>query len=363
MRSVLLYILFLKSLLLSGQVSEFVVWPPSQAGDGISEHFVYGLAVTNNGTVLAFSEARIQPGDATPHHIAMKRSEDGGKNWLPSQIIVKSRGGACYANPTPVVDPHTGNVWLFYAQNHNNEATDLYFIMSKDDGKTWSGATKITALFDNDLYKRAFHLPGPGHGIALKNGRLLLQVWHRHSVQLPSNQRMYGVSAIYSDDHGKTWQAGGYVPLRDSLQGNESRIVELSDGRVLMDARPGNSTNPRRRVISISTDKGLSWPAFTESVQAAFTTVDAGLNKIQNKKNTYLLASYPLGPGRNNLVISLSKDNGATWSPGIPISQGVANYSDIAVLKNNTILILYGKGKPKQVVAARVKLDWLRKQH
>lgn len=361
MRHILFFILFLESTLLNAQVSETIVWSPSEPGDTVSEHFVYGLAVTNNRDILAFSEARIKPGDASPHHIVMKRSVDGGRHWLPSQIIVESKDGACYANPTPVVDSYTGGVFLFYAKNYDNAASDVYFINSKDDGKTWSDPTTITSLFDNDPYQRRFHLPGPGHGITVKNGRLLLQVWHRHTIKLPAGKRVYGVSTIYSDNKGKTWHSGGYVPQPDSLEGNESRIVELSNGNILMNARPGNSPLPQKRLLSISKDQGLSWSAFTESSQNPFTPVDAGINKIQKRKNTYLLSTYPSGPGRSNLVISVSKDNGKSWSSGKPISHGLANYSDIAVLEDNTILVIYGKGKPKHVAALRIDLDWIKK--
>lgn len=337
--------------------TESEVWSAG-ADTGIAEHFVFGLTVAKNGVVLAFSEGRIRPGDAAPHHIVLKRSLDKGKTWLPSQILAESKENECYGNPTAVTDSKTGDIILFYAQNFNNERTDVFFISSKDNGITWGKPLKVTSLFDSDALKRPFHLPGPGHGIALKNGRLLVQVWHRFSVRLPMNERKYGVSVIYSDDHGRTWKAGGYIPHDDAFPANESRIVELSNGDVLLDSRYATGKDDCKRIQSYSKDGGLTWSEGSFSSMTPFTPIDAGLNSINVDGKAHLLFTHPAGPLRNNLVINVSSDNGKTWTDGKLISPGPVNYSDIAILPDNTILVLYGKGIPKYVVAARFSLKW-----
>ncbi|MCH5599815.1 glycoside hydrolase [Niabella ginsengisoli] len=242
----LLMLLLGCSFIRAQDISQTLVWPQPLPDDSIKEHFVYGLAVTKQGTILSFAEARLILGDASPHHIVMKRSLDNGANWEASQIIIKSENGSCYANPTPIVDSLTGAIYLFFARNYDNDSSDVFYITSKDDGLHWSDPIEVTPLFKNDPYQRNFHLPGPGHGIALSNGRLLLQVWHRHSIKISGSSRAYGVSTIYSDDHGKTWLAGNYARQTDSLQGNESRLLEISNGDVIMNARPGNSSKPQK---------------------------------------------------------------------------------------------------------------------
>ncbi|MGE9313403.1 sialidase family protein [Niabella sp. CJ426] len=344
---------------LAQQPVESVVWPKAAPGNEIKEHFVYGLTVAADGTVLAFSEGRLSPGDASPHHIVLKRSTDNGKSWQASAIVVKSNGSSCYANPTPVVD-QKGTIHLLYAENFHNDSSVLYHITSRDNGTTWSKPSALTGLFESDLHKRAFHLPGPGHGIRLKNGRLLVQVWHRHSISYPQLQRKYGVSTLYSDDDGRSWQNSGYIPLSDSLQGNESRLVTLSNGDVLMDARPSGVARQQKRLISLSRNGGTTWSPFSESSKAAFTAVDMGLNIIRYGNRSYLLSSYPLGPGRQNLVLQASVDDGSSWYQPTLIAKGKVNYSDIAVLKDGSILVLYGRGNPKEVVACRLSKDWIR---
>jgi hypothetical protein len=341
------------------QPVESVVWPKAAPGDKIKEHFVYGLTVAADGTVLAFSEGRLSPGDASPHHIVLKRSTDNGKSWQASAIVVKSNGSSCYANPTPVVDSK-GTIHLLYAENFRNDSSVVYHTTSRDNGLTWSKAAALAHVFSGDPYKRAFHLPGPGHGIRLKNGRLLVQVWHRRSISYPQLQRKYGVSTLYSDDNGQSWRNSGYIPLSDSLQGNESRLVILSNGDVLMDARPSGVARQQKRLISFSRDGGITWSPFSESSRAAFTAVDMGLHMFQHDNRDYLISSYPSGPGRQNLVLQASPDEGSSWHQPRLIAEGKVNYSDLAILKDGSVLVLYGRGNPKEVMACRLSKNWIR---
>ena len=76
-----------------------------------------------------------------------------------------------------------------------------------DDGKTFTEPVEITSAFEafRPSYDWKVLATGPGHGIRLSNGRLLVPVWlssgtgghaHRPSV----------VSVVYSDDRGRTWR-------------------------------------------------------------------------------------------------------------------------------------------------------------
>ena len=76
-------------------------------------------------------------------------------------------------------------------------------------------------------------MPGPGHGIQLITGRLLLQTWNRTAlgkidkegkfISTALEKRRYGVSTIYSDNHGKTWHFGS--SFGENIHMNESCIV------------------------------------------------------------------------------------------------------------------------------------------
>ncbi len=346
---------------LTAQVfAESVLWPPGiDSAFHVKEHFVYGLIEAGNGDVLAFAEGRIGTGDDGPHHIVLKRSRDKGKHWLPSQVIVASNNGESFANPTPVRERKTGKLFLFYARNFNNDSSRVYTINSSDQGITWSAPVELTHLFQKDPYRRPFHLPGPGHGITLENGRMLVQVWHRFAVKKNIRERRYGVSVLYSDDQGSSWKSGGYLPGVDSFSANESRLVALGGSQLLLDARlsePGAFVN---RAQSLSRDGGITWSWPIKSSIERFTAVDAGLTAFKHKGHLYLLCSRPLGPGRNDLAVSYTADQAKSWSAPVLLFKGPANYSDIIVLKDGSFLVLYGRGKPRYAAVARFDWNWL----
>ena len=404
----------------SGRPPEFtqsIVW---DKGEGDVEGYrIPGIIVTSKGTVLAFTEARINYHDQTPNHIVLKRSMDSGQTWSPSIYIEESNGGywaahkeridplddpekkEVWTNIAPIVDHITGRIFFFYSLSEGEIAgmnlqryTKVFYKYSDDDGQTWSDRIEITSLlhvkedgtpntddtgnflrdvngFPCDYLGRAFHMPGPGHGIQLTSGRLLLQIWNRtalgkidkggKSVPIPIEDRRYGVSTIYSDDHGETWHFGS--SFGEDIHMNESRIVELDNGDVYMNARYTIPGRDAHRASAISHDGGISWGDIKIDTNFPFTNqCDGGLNKVTDPKTgkSYLIYSKNESPeGRENLAIRLSEDNGKTWLISKVLDPGTVSYSDIAVLPDNTILILYETGKGKPVYCIRTNLEWV----
>jgi sialidase-1 len=381
-------------------MNEQVVWWPRE--DGIGQHFVYGLTVTKKGTVLAFCEGRIKPGDHTPHHLLLKRSVDSGLTWSDDIFIEWSDGAffrnveeegktECWANPAAVVDQKTGRAFIFYVLNEGSKDqkwTRVFYRYSDDDGKTWlpdashGGRVEITSIFKDNPYGWTFHMPGPGHGIQLarqrdaqrsKNGRLIVPFWSRTAL---GGKRHYGVFAVYSDDHGKTWKLGGVAGREYGM--NESRIAELPDGRLVINGRgaaaehnlAGENTLPARLY------------AYSEDGGETFSKTEARHNLSYFRTDSSLI-SYPLGVGRDamlfsypgsrtareRMTVSVSLDQGESWAQHKLIYEGPSTYSDLVVLPDRTIGLLYGKDRsageksgasmPKQVVFARFNYEWL----
>lgn len=369
---------------------EITVWENRE--NGIAVHFVYGLVATQGGVILAFSEARIEPGyDDTPHHLALKRSTDLGATWSETILVERSDGSywrslgepgrrECWANPAAVVERSTGRVFVFYALNegeHDGKSMQRYtrnfYRYSDDDGLTWSPRVDITDLlnakadgtpnrdvtgdwvrdadgFPCDHLGRAFHMPGPGHGLQLKHGRLLMPFWNRTAIAtetgpVPREQRAYGLRILFSDDGGAHWQTG--PAFGEGIGPTESRLVELDGGSLYLNARVDGAGNTmRRRAIFIGTDRGLTWTfRGFDTGMPPYTNVDSGLISVEHEDRQVFLLSHSRNPHRRTgLTVSVSLDGGTTWAMHKALNCEGANYSDLVQLSDGTIGVLYGNG-------------------
>ena len=369
---------------------ETTVWEDRE--NGIAVHFVYGLVATQSGAILAFSEARIGSGDdETPHHLVLKRSIDSGATWSETIIVERADGSywqtqgqpdrrECWANPAALTDRVSGRVFIFYVLNEGahdgknlQRVTRNFYRYSDDEGKTWSPRVDITDLlntkadgtpnrdangewirdangFPCDHLGRAFHMPGPGHGLQLKDGRLLMQFWNRTAIAtdagpIPREQRAYGLRVLYSDDGGDEWKAG--PAFGEEIGPTESRLVELDDGSIYLNARVDGAGNAmRRRAIFIGTDRGLTWKLKGfDTEMPSYTNVDSGLLSLRREGRQVLLLSHPRDPRRRvGLTVSVSIDSGNTWVRHEEFNDDGANYSDLVELQDGTIGLLYGNG-------------------
>lgn len=392
-----------------------VVWGGEE--NNVDGYRIPGLVISKQGTLLAFSEERPIYGDADPKSLVVKRSTNGGQSWSENIYIERSNGEywrqndskidpmdlrdkmEVWTNVAPIVDKIQGRIFFFYALNEGKlngqnlqRYTHVYYRYSDDDGLSWSDRREITDIlnvnqsgepnkdaqgqwytdengFPCDYLGRAFHMPGPGHGIQLKDGRLLLQVWNRKALgiidkgEIPVEDRMYGVSIIYSDDHGESWHFGS--AFGHELNINESRMVQLGNGDVYFNARyvpttPGTKNN--HRVIARSKDGGISWDSI--QIDYNFPTTnhcDAGLASWVTPAGEELLfySKNESEEGRKNLVVRVSEDSGKSWTKRKILDPGTAGYSDIAVSDEGIVHILYETGKNNPVYCTSIDLNML----
>lgn len=376
-------------------LEEHIVWQNKE--DNAWPHHVYGLVRAKSGTLLAFAEARKgKGGDADPHDLVLKRSTDDGRTWSRNIYIETADGSfwttnghpgkrECWTNPGPVADEQTGRVFFFYALNEGSKEqkfTRVFYRYSDDDGMTWlpsvkdGGRIEVTHLFTNNPHGWTFHMPGPGHGIQLrhqrgkhanKNGRLVLAVWHRRAIT--ANPRLYGVSMLVSDEHGNTWLRAGDTGIAHGMA--EGRIVELEDGRILLNARGGAAeklNTQKHRVYAWSEDGGERFgsPEIRTEFEYSGNGCDSGFVRLPTPTSEpgVLLFSRPADRERRaRMTVSLSTDEGRTWAQHKLINDGPSFYSDLVVLADGTIGLLYGKGSdrwwPDNIAFARFNLEWL----
>jgi sialidase-1 len=350
--------------------------------DGFSLFRIPGIVVSTKGTALAYCEARKNSGsDWGEIEVHLRRSTDGGKTWEPARQIAHHGDRMSVAlikpnekateqtvnNPVAIVDRETGAVHFLYCINYAR----CYYMRSDDDGLTFSKPVEITAAFEAFKPKCPWTVlaTGPGHGIQLsKTGRLVVPVWLAYGKDGAHHPSMTGT--IYSDDHGATWKAGDIaLPNEGEFKDpNETVIVELSDGRVMLNCR--SESQASRRLITTSADGSTNWskPKFDP---ALFEPICMGGIVAHPSKPGMILFSNPHSlkldeagkeiPGgrgkREKVSIKLSHDDGATWVANRLLEDGPSGYSDLAVLPDGSVLCFYER--TKKLTVARFNLEWV----
>jgi len=68
--------------------------------DGIHTCRIPAMIMAPSGALLVFCEARKEGiRDASPTDMVLKRSLDGGRTWLPMQVLVRGEGADAIMNP------------------------------------------------------------------------------------------------------------------------------------------------------------------------------------------------------------------------------------------------------------------------
>lgn len=334
--------------------------------EGIALLHVFGVIAIKN-VVVALAEAREgNAGDAgCPHSVWMRRSTDGGKNFEPTVCLVPARGVRCLTNAVAVYDRDIGRIFLFYVENPKNCNTENFMIYSDDLGLTWSAEEKVNHLLETGTDPMPLHATGPGHGIQIKEGchagRLIMPFWHRrYGVEMPTEQRGYCVSLLYSDDHGGNWQRTDYV--NQECMANESRIVETKSG-LLRIIRAG-SGNPCR-YASFSKDGGITWSKAVPMAMSPANNCDAGVTEIWGTKDGYenmvLVSRVSEKERRWNMEILISYDGGVTFPDKMALPEGdvMPGYSDMCTIEEDEPVVGLIHCRNNHVLFSRISLQAL----
>jgi len=181
---------------------------------GYAQYRIPGVVVSSKGTLLVYCEARRTGGDWAAIDIVARRSIDGGKRWQPRAKIADvpgpkpknpirrnaNSGEITYNNPVAIADSNGTLHFLFCL-----EYMRCFHQTSDDDGVTWSKPVEITKTFNGfrSAYDWKVIATGPGHGIQLRSGRLLVPIWLSLGHG-PNNHSPSVSSVVFSDDHGQT---------------------------------------------------------------------------------------------------------------------------------------------------------------
>lgn len=310
---------------------------------GYHTYRIPALVATPKGRLLAFCEGRRSGrGDSGEIHTLLRRSLDGGVTWDAPRVVAWD-GANTVGNPCPVMDRETGVLWLWLTHNRgtDTEAAILdgtaegtrsaWLLHSKDDGVTWSAAQDLTAQVK--ALGWTWYATGPGVGIQLQSGRLLVPC--DHALAATGAWRSH---VLLSDDHGATWRRSG--SLDDGT--NECQAAELADGTVLLNMRSYlGGAGRHRRAIASSADGGETWTPATPHPELVEPTCQASLISLGGDR---LLFANPASERRERLTVRLSEDGGQTWPYLRALHDGPAAYCCLAVLPGGDLACLYEGG-------------------
>ncbi|NXN29674.1 NEUR3 protein, partial [Nycticryphes semicollaris] len=315
------------------------------------------LYIPSTSTFLAFAEKRSSARDEDAKYLVLRRGHRQGSSvkWGPvEELSTLVLSGRRTMNPCPLYDASSSTIFLFcicveqdkteqWQIRRGCSATRLCFATSADGGLQWTALRDVTEeAVGPDLSHWATFAVGPGHGVQLASGRLVVPAYayYMHSflcgmVPLPCSTRPHAL-VFYSDNGGHSWHKGALVAGRPT---GECQVAEISGGDAPLlycNARaPGGC-----RAVTFSTDRGLRFepsgrckalgepPRGCQGSVVSFPAGDTG------EAPRWLLYSHPTDRHcRRDLGIYLNPSplDGAGWRHLWVLHSGPAGYSDLAV--------------------------------
>lgn len=336
--------------------------------NGYSTYRIPSVVVAPDGSLLAFCEGRRKSSSDTGDiDLLMKRSIDGGASWSEQEVVWDDGPNTC-GNPCPVVDRKKGTISLLMTHNlgidhesriikrQSRGTRTVWVCRSDNSGRTWSQPREITAAVKEPNW--TWYATGPGAGIRIERGphegRLVVPCDH-----IEAGTGHYYSHVIFSDDHGRTWHLGGSTPQH---QVNECEVVELTDGRLMLNMR-NYDRSKRARQVSTSRDGGMTWSDVRHDETLVEPICQASIRRFRwpaTGRPGVILFSNPASPkGRVNMTVRASFDDGRTWPVERVLYSGGSAYSCLVVLPDGGIGCLYERDGYKTITFARITLDWL----
>jgi len=348
-------------------------------GDVKSKIRLPKIVVANDGTLIAFPSL-------TPFY---RVSKDKGETWSDiKQISPECQGG------TIIVDRITGDILVL------DPRPDAVLWRSKDTAKTWKSEKAKFRPNRGDFGGSG----GSENGITLMHGkykgRLIIPSRFMASPKpdlKDSDAYAYHYNSVYySDDRGKTWQAG--EPVQSGT--GEAAVVGLSDGSVYINSRAHIHCDDRRR-IAWSYDGGetfVDWSASDELFETSGTVPNLPNRRYPSYGTSAGLARMPDGateyddvlifgcaneklryerftvPKTENLIewtkviLMVSYDGENNWPEWryIPHEHACA-YVSVAADKDGMIYVLFERtikaGKVDYVDFVKCNLAWIHQGH
>lgn len=377
---------------------------------GRSNYRIPSMIVTNDGTFLAFCNDRKDTSlDHASEVSLVLCKKKPGEEWGEVETLAGIEGWACGIG-SAVYDNETGKAFIFFGRNpvsqdefgkftkeqlaeferqREQKAKEMgikrgsFRLESTDNGESWVEKPHEVAPveqlhWDGTMRKVGGGCHGSAHGIQIKNGEYKgrLVCPSRTSAgsynDWPGLRKVCYNNCIYSDDHGETWQTGGWVQVATG----EGTLIENADGSLTYNSRCYLQT--QKRPLATSTDGGASWHDFRDdeflieekNIGCNASFIRVGLDEIKDKSllpegaEGVTVFCNPRAETRRNMCACVSFDGGKTYSHVKVVDPGHAAYSSLVwnpVTQTFCLLYEHGDKHPYNLGLSAVEFDleWL----
>eukprot|EP01096_Ripella_sp_DP13-Kostka_P001303 TRINITY_DN11550_c0_g1_i1.p1 TRINITY_DN11550_c0_g1~~TRINITY_DN11550_c0_g1_i1.p1 ORF type:complete len:395 (-),score=91.77 TRINITY_DN11550_c0_g1_i1:120-1268(-) len=321
--------------------------------EGYSCFRIPALLLTQNGTLIAFCEARkFSCQDHGYVDIVTKRSFDQGQTWTGLQVVYSNSTDNgewnTIGNAAPVQDRLTGDVILVFCRNN----LQVMGTRSSDDGQSWEAPQNVSNVVD---HKWKWVGTGPPGSLQLSSGRILVPCYHQGpSLDGWLNSQSH---VMYSDDSGKSWQLG--TTVQSKWRGNECQAAPL------VPYSPGSSNQNNSFLLNMRSDVGYRLLAtsydggqtFTEpELQKELTETLGGCegSTILHSTSGLLLFSNPsvpsYSPFRFNMSLHTSSDAGRSWQFWGTIWEKASGYSSLVELFDHSVSVIFERANTTHLI-------------
>lgn len=303
------------------------------------------LCALPDGSLLAVNDKRkFNEGDLPQDiDIVACRSTDNGRTWSEPVTIVAGQGvKKGFGDPALVVTEKGEVICAFaggngYFQSTEEDPIRLFVTRSIDGGKTWSKPEDITfqiwgtKALNSACQKYRASFFSSGNGLRLTRGahkgRIMFAV-----PMLRKDEWVSDNFVVYSDDDGHSWQVSECA----FSGGDEAKLVELVDGRVLLSTR---QSGPRG--YNISEDGGVHWGTQGHWPEMTTNACNGDIIRLsatdRGGERNVLMHSIPNSMNRENVTIFFSYDEGKTWQDPLLLFNGPSVYSSLTVLPDGSV--------------------------
>ncbi len=295
-------------------------------------HHAATIIAFDDGELLAAWYSYTGPDELTGSAIYTARRSAGGNAWRTPQ---RHREDA-FGNGNPVFYHEGDEVWLFQAVVPFGWSTcHIELQRSHDRGLTWTTPTPIGGPIGSNVRNPP---------IRTTEGDLLL----------PAYDDLISRSLFFASREGESWSLRSAVFTDGPNYNIQPTIVKLDNGRLLACMRNagggwlwGMASDDHGRSWSLPMDTGLANPG---SAAVLLRLANGNLMLVYNPSSSF----------RHPLSVSLSTDEGRSWSEPKPLVDGDGNYSYPAAIQSHdgSIHILYTRDR-QAIVHVSLNEAWI----